>query len=140
MISGPVLGSTTKIDAGHSDFRYFSRSVALEIPPHEAELIDRRRPISYRTPVSKMDTPVYWNRCSDMMRIHMITLRLPPEVERRIEDLVSRAGYTKTFYVTEAVLEYLDDMEEKYLALNRLEHPAKRWTLDELEQGLDMER
>ena len=69
----------------------------------------------------------------------MITIRLPPDIERRMDDLVSRAGHTKTFYIT-AVLEYLDELEEKYLALNRLENPAKRWTLDELEQGLDMER
>lgn len=69
----------------------------------------------------------------------MIAIRLPPDVERRIDDLVSRAGHTKTFYITEAVLEYLDDLEEKYLALSRLEHAAKRWTLDELEQGLDLE-
>ena len=75
-----------------------------------------------------------------MMHVRMITIRLPPDVERRIEDLVSRAGHTKAFYITEAVLEYLDDLEEKYLALSRLEHPVKRWTLDELEQGLDMER
>ena len=59
-----------------------------------------------------------------MMRIRMITLRLPPDVERRIEDLVSRAGHNKTFYITQAVLEYLDDLEEKYLALSRLEQPA----------------
>jgi predicted DNA-binding protein len=45
-----------------------------------------------------------------------------------MDDLVSRAGHIKTFYITEAVLEYLDDLEEEYLALNRLEHPAKRWT------------
>ena len=70
----------------------------------------------------------------------MITIRLPPDIERRIDDLVSRAGHTKTFYVTEAVLEYLDDLEEKYLALNRLEHPAKRWTLENVEQGVDMEQ
>ena len=70
----------------------------------------------------------------------MITIRLPPEVERRIDDLVSRAGHTRTFYVTEAVLQYLDDLEEKYLALSRLERPAMRWTLDELEQGRDLER
>ena len=75
-----------------------------------------------------------------MMHVRMITIRLPPDVERRIEDLVSRAGHTKTFYITEAVLEYLDDLEEKYLALSRLKHPVKRWTLDELERGLDMER
>ena len=70
----------------------------------------------------------------------MITIRLPPDIERRIDDLVSRAGHTKTFYVTEAVLVYLDYLEEKYLALNRLEHPAKRWTLENVEQGVDMEQ
>jgi hypothetical protein len=30
-------------------------------------------------------------------------------------------------------------MEDEYLALSRLETPAKRWTLDELEQGVDLE-
>ena len=69
-----------------------------------------------------------------------MTIRLPPDAERRIDDLVSRACHTKTFYITEAVLEYLDDLEERCRALSRLERPAKRWTLDELEQGLDMER
>lgn len=55
----------------------------------------------------------------------MITIRLPPDIERRIDDFVSRAGH---------------ELEEKYLALNRLENPAERWTLDDLEQGLDTER
>ena len=36
-------------------------------------------------------------------------------------------------------MEYLDELEDKYLALNRLENPAKRWTLDEMEQGIDMD-
>ncbi len=34
-------------------------------------------------------------------------------------------------------LEYLDELEEKYLALHRLEKPGRRWTLDEIEQGWD---
>ena len=42
----------------------------------------------------------------------MMTIRLPPDVERRVDDLVSRAGHAKTF-ITEAVVEYLDDLEEK---------------------------
>ena len=70
----------------------------------------------------------------------MVTLRLPPDIERRIDALVARAGHTRTFYITEAVLEYLDELEEKYLALNRLENPAKRWTLDDMEHALDMVR
>ena len=31
-------------------------------------------------------------------------------------------------------------MEDQYLAINRLENPDKRWTLDEMEQDLDLER
>jgi len=69
----------------------------------------------------------------------MIAVRLPPEVEQRIADLAARTGRTKTFYIKEAIMEHLDEMEDKYLALDRLEKPAKRWTLDEIEHGLDME-
>lgn len=31
-------------------------------------------------------------------------------------------------------------MEDKYLAINRLENPGKRWSLDELELDSDLER
>ena len=67
----------------------------------------------------------------------MITVRLPPEIEQRIADLSARTGRTKTFYVEQAILEHLDELEDEYLALHRLENPAKRWTLDEMEQGAD---
>ena len=70
----------------------------------------------------------------------MITVRLPPEIEQRIADLSARTGRTKTFYVEQAILEHLDELEDEYLALHRLENPTKHWTLDEMEQGLDMER
>ena len=69
----------------------------------------------------------------------MIAVRLPAEIEERIAKLAARTGRTKTFYIKEAILEHLDEMEDKYLALDRLERSARRWTLDEMEQGLDME-
>jgi len=69
----------------------------------------------------------------------MIAVRLPAEVEERIAQLAARTGRTKTYYIKEAIMEHLDEMENKYLALERLENPAKHWTLDEMEQGLDME-
>ena len=37
-------------------------------------------------------------------------------------------------------LEYLNEQEEKYLALHRLKKPGKHWTLDEMEQDIDMDR
>ena len=70
----------------------------------------------------------------------MIAIRLPEEIENRLAALANKTGRTKTFYVREAILEHLDEMEDRYLALNRLENPGKRWTLDDLEQDLDLER
>ena len=67
----------------------------------------------------------------------MITVHLPSEIEQRIADLAARTSRTETFYIEEAIMEYLDELEDKYLALNRLENPTKRWTLDEMEQGID---
>jgi RHH-type rel operon transcriptional repressor/antitoxin RelB len=69
----------------------------------------------------------------------MIAIRLPTEIEERIAQLAARTGRTKTYYIKEAIMEHLDEMEDRYLALDRLENPAKRWTLEEMEQGLDME-
>ena len=69
----------------------------------------------------------------------MIAVHLPSEIEQRIADLATRTGRTKNFYIEEAILEYLDELEEKYLALDRLEKPGKHWTLDEMEQDIDMD-
>jgi RHH-type rel operon transcriptional repressor/antitoxin RelB len=69
----------------------------------------------------------------------MIAVRLPKDIERRLAELAARTGRTKTFYVREAVLEYLDEMEERYISIERLERPAKRRTLDEMEQDLDVD-
>jgi len=69
----------------------------------------------------------------------MLAVRLPEDIEKRIADLAARTGRTKTFYVKEAIVEHLDELEDKYLALERLENPAERWSLDDMELGRDME-
>jgi RHH-type rel operon transcriptional repressor/antitoxin RelB len=50
----------------------------------------------------------------------MLAIRLPPEVETRLEALAKATGRTKTFYAREAILEHLDDLEDLYLAEQRL--------------------
>ena len=70
----------------------------------------------------------------------MLAIRLPEDIEKRLTDLAKKTGRTKTFYAKEAILEHMDEIEDKYLAISRLENPGKRWTLDELEQELDLER
>lgn len=51
----------------------------------------------------------------------MLAIRLPKEIEDRLEALAAATGRTKTFYVREAILEHLDDLEDLYLAEKRLE-------------------
>ena len=50
-----------------------------------------------------------------------ISIQLPSDVETRLEELANLTGRSKTFYVQEAILEYLDDIEDLYLAEHELE-------------------
>lgn len=52
----------------------------------------------------------------------MLTVRLPLSIEKRLEKLARRTGRTKSFYVREAILQHLEDLEDIYLA----EHALKR--------------
>lgn len=46
----------------------------------------------------------------------MLAIRLPQTIEKRLEKLARRTGRTKTFYVREAILQHLEDLEDLYLA------------------------
>jgi len=49
------------------------------------------------------------------------SIRLPHEIEERLEKLSLQTGRSKSFYVKEAILDHLDDIEDIYLAEKRLE-------------------
>jgi RHH-type transcriptional regulator, rel operon repressor / antitoxin RelB len=51
----------------------------------------------------------------------MLAIRLPKSIEKRLDRLARRTGRTKTYYAREAILEYLQDLEDLYLAESRLE-------------------
>ncbi len=46
----------------------------------------------------------------------------------------------ESFYAREAILEHLEELEDAYLAAERLKTPTKRWAQVDLEAGLDLER
>jgi RHH-type rel operon transcriptional repressor/antitoxin RelB len=50
----------------------------------------------------------------------MLAIRLPAEIEARLDKLAKLTGRTKTFYAREAILEYLDDLEDIYIAEERI--------------------
>jgi RHH-type rel operon transcriptional repressor/antitoxin RelB len=51
----------------------------------------------------------------------MLAIRLPQSIEKRLEKLARRTGRTKTFYVREAILDHLAELEDLYLAERTLE-------------------
>ena len=70
----------------------------------------------------------------------MLAVRLPEKIEKRLQDLAVKTGRTKSYYAREAIIEHLEDLEDYYLAVHRIENPPERiWLLEELEQGCDLE-
>ena len=59
------------------------------------------------------------------------SIRLPHEIEERLEILSAQTGRRKSFYVKEAILDHLDDIEDTYLAEKRLEriHSGRTQTI-----------
>ncbi len=72
----------------------------------------------------------------------MLAIRLPPEIEERLQKLARKTGRTKTFYAREAIVEHLDDLEVLYLAEKRyaalLAGKSKTYTLEEVERKLGL--
>ena len=49
-----------------------------------------------------------------------VSLRLPDDVSQRLQNLAQITGRSKTYYMVEAIREHLDDLEDLYLAEQRL--------------------
>lgn len=67
----------------------------------------------------------------------MFTLRLPPDIEKRLDELARKTGRSKTFYAREAILNYLEDIEDYHLASSRFERGGLNIPLEEIERDLD---
>lgn len=73
----------------------------------------------------------------------MLAIRLPEEIESRLEHLAQATGRTKTFYAREAIERYIEDLEDIYLAeeiSRRIDQGIERlYTLEEMRQALGLE-
>jgi len=49
-----------------------------------------------------------------------LSIRLPGDVEDRLKNLAAQTGRTKSYYITEAICEHIDDLEDLYLAEQRM--------------------
>jgi RHH-type rel operon transcriptional repressor/antitoxin RelB len=69
----------------------------------------------------------------------MLTVRVPKDVEERIEELAKLTHRSKSFYIREALNAYLEDLEDYYISLERLaQKDAKRYTIEEAKEKLGL--
>jgi RHH-type transcriptional regulator, rel operon repressor / antitoxin RelB len=73
----------------------------------------------------------------------MLALRLPEDLESRLDALARKTGRTKSYYAREALVEYIDDLEDLYLAQKRYalieKGKSKTLSLDEMEAQLGLD-
>jgi RHH-type transcriptional regulator, rel operon repressor / antitoxin RelB len=73
----------------------------------------------------------------------MLALRLPKDLERRLEKLARSTGRTKSYYAKQAIAQFLEEREDYLLGvsvLERLESGKEATvTLRELQRRLDLD-
>lgn len=72
-----------------------------------------------------------------------VSLRLPDDLSQRLNNLAEKTGRSKTFYMVEAIKTHIDDLEDLYLAEQRLQDVragrSATHSLDDVESHLGLE-
>jgi RHH-type rel operon transcriptional repressor/antitoxin RelB len=66
----------------------------------------------------------------------VLALRLPHDIEQRLDALAKTTGRSKSYYAREAILRHIEDIEDYYLARERYDRGGRRVTLESLERNL----
>lgn len=71
------------------------------------------------------------------------SVRLPPEIEKRLKALATKTGRSRAFYIREMIVNGLEDAEDYYLASKVLERvrtgKERVFSLDEVRRDLGLE-
>jgi RHH-type rel operon transcriptional repressor/antitoxin RelB len=70
----------------------------------------------------------------------MLGIRLEPELEAKLESLAKETGRSKSYYVREAIRQYLEDREDYLKGIDALERREPTVTLEELERRLSLSK
>lgn len=62
----------------------------------------------------------------------MLALRLPPEIEKRLNELARKPGRTKSYYARKAIIEMIEDLNDLELAKARLSENNERIPLEQI--------
>ncbi|HEY5819474.1 MAG TPA: CopG family transcriptional regulator [Mesorhizobium sp.] len=69
----------------------------------------------------------------------MLTVKLPPDMEHRLEAVAARLGRSTEDVALEAILEEIQDLEDGLIALERMEDgKAEFFTMEEVRERLGL--
>ena len=71
--------------------------------------------------------------------MHTITAKLPDELNIRLDNLAGIIDRKKSYLIRKAVEFFLEEKEDYFIALYRLEKNGPRQSLEELEKDCDLE-
>lgn len=70
---------------------------------------------------------------------NVLNVRVSEKIAKRLEFLSTKTKRPKSFYIKELLEEHLEEYEDKYLALERLnDKNAKYYTTEEVEKILEL--
>lgn len=70
----------------------------------------------------------------------MLAVRLDEELEKRLNRLAKETGRTKSYYVKEAIRQFLEDREDYLLGIAALERKEPTVSLADVRKELGLER
>lgn len=69
----------------------------------------------------------------------LVSVRLPDELEDKLEYLSEETGRSKSYYMKKALEKYLEDREDYLLAVARLEENNPRISYEKIRKELGLE-
>ncbi len=68
----------------------------------------------------------------------MLAIQLTDELEQRLTAIAAKTGRSSLDHARQAIVEHLDDLEDHYIALERLRAPEARLSMAEMERRLGL--
>ena len=69
----------------------------------------------------------------------MLAVRLPKELEMRLDSVVSETNRSKSYYIRKALEQFLEDREDYLLAVARLEEKNPRISYELMREELELD-
>jgi len=73
------------------------------------------------------------NPKTDFRGTSLFTINLPSDIEKRLLVLAMHTGRTVQFCAREAILDYIDEVEERFLAIDRISEEESTHSYDVLD-------